>query len=76
MGSNGGEMTKPAPRSYLLRCWPETGVGGGGACTWRFALIRLGDEPRTTAFASLEEVYDRVLGELEGEGAAAGEERG
>ncbi len=50
-------------RSYLLRCWLESGAG---AHTWRIMVQRLGGGHARKGFASLQDLAAYLEGELEG----------
>jgi hypothetical protein len=62
------EVSTPAKatyRSFLLRCWRETGTGPGGQATWRFCLVEPGDGETERGFASLEALVAHLRRELE-----------
>jgi hypothetical protein len=52
-------------RSYLLRCWPETGAGPAGLATCRYCLVRLGDGETQSIFAKLEALMAYLRQELD-----------
>jgi len=57
-----GEDSGGAYRAYLLRCWQED---VDGVATWRFTLVRAGEERNQKGFASLEDMYAYLRVELE-----------
>jgi len=56
-----GEDSGGAYRAYLLRCWQED---VDGVATWRFTLVRAGEERNQKGFASLEDLCAHLRSEM------------
>ena len=62
------EAGAPAGRAYrtfLLRCWRESGAGPDGEAVWRYCLVEPGNGETERGFASLEALQAYLQQELE-----------
>jgi hypothetical protein len=60
-----GTAAEPDYRTFLLRCWRESGAGPDNETVWRFCLVEPGNGETERGFASLEMLLAHLRRELE-----------